>query len=204
MQKIIITLALIVTMSFSTAAQFNSEYYKDHQYFVSSSFFMLGNFLPSPPRYYQLNFGYRINSKNTIIAEAITWQYHAPLGIPYSSNSFESDDAKFPGIVRDYGIGLAYQHFIWKRLYATVHVTPFLQQYLTKDEKKIQNGFQLFTVGRLGYHFTILKNKMLIEPSVACTAWPINTNMPADFQVEEDKWNNFFLFEPGLHFGFNF
>ena len=75
---------------------------------------------------------------------------------------------------------------------------------MNAEDEKMQNGFQLFNTFRFGYHFKLFKNRVFIEPSVCVTWWPVNTNMPQSFQIEEDKWNNYFLFEPGLHFGINF
>ncbi|MEX2591730.1 MAG: hypothetical protein WD426_03075 [Anditalea sp.] len=79
-----------------------------------------------------------------------------------------------------------------------------LQKYVDKDNLKIQNGYQLFMTYRLGYHFELLKNRLFIEPSVAITHWPINTNVPESFAKLESQWPNYFLFEPGLHFGIKF
>ncbi len=43
-----------------------------------------------------------------------------------------------------------------------------------------------------------------VEPSVAATAWPLNTNVPPAFAPADKEWNRYFLFEPGLHFGRRF
>ena len=201
-----ILIALAISISGISIAQKENETGLDkHKYFVSSSAFMLVNLFPvkDPPRFYQLNIGYRLTAKDAISAEAITWQFHAPLGIPFG-DSYENEEEFFPGIVRDYGIGLAYQRFIWKGWYSTFHATPLFQQYLNKDKTRIQSGFMLFLTARTGYHFEFFNNRFFLEPSIAFTHWPINTNMPESFQIEEDRWPNYFLFEPGLHFGFQF
>lgn len=174
-----------------------------NKHFVSTSLFMLANFLPDPPHFFQLNYGRRLTEKDALMVEAITWQYPAPLGIPYGE-SYGNAEENFPGIVRDFGIGLAYQRFWWKKLYTTFHATPFLQQYLTPEREKIQTGFQLFLTARVGYRITFLENRCFLEPSVAFTHWPINTNLPAAFAEREDRWPNYFLFEPGLHVGYQF
>ena len=57
---------------------------------------------------------------------------------------------------------------------------------------------------RLGYHVPLFKNRFFIEPSVAVTHWPINTNVPESFAALEHKWPKYFLLEPGLHFGYKF
>lgn len=171
--------------------------------FISSSLFMLGNFLPNPPSFYQLNYGRRLTKQDTLIVEAITWTYDAPLGIPYR-NRLDDSDYTFDGYARDIGVGLAYQRFWWRGLYSTLHVTPFWQQYYNEQREYIQSGFQLFMTFRTGYHFEFWKNRLFIEPSVAVTAWPVNTNLPESFAKQEDRWPGYFLFEPGLHIGVNF
>ena len=97
-----------------------------------------------------------------------------------------------------------FSKFLWKRAYTQVHSTLLRQHYLDEDGAKIQSGYQLFNTVRLGYQFRFFKNRFFLEPSVAMTFWPINTGLPESFQIEENKWNKYFLGEPGLHFGFNF
>lgn len=207
MQKQIVLLASILVLAVSTvcgqkAAQ-DSTYRK---FFIGSSFFILGNFIPddpNPPDFIQLNFGYRISPKDVISLEAKTWRYAWPLGIPYGK-SFEAPEEKYPGYIRDFGIGLVYQRFLWKGIYASIDAMNTLQRYVNEDNVKIQNGYQLFMTYRLGYHLELFKNRFFIEPSVAMTHWPVRTNVPESFAKLDNKWPNYFLFEPGLHFGINF
>jgi hypothetical protein len=178
----------------------------EKRYFIGSSFFMLGNLLPddpNPPNFVQLNFGYRITPKDVISLEAKTWKYAWPLGIPYWK-SFQAPQEKYPGYIRDIGIGLVYQRFLWKGAYASIDAMNCFQQYVDNNNRKIQNGYQLFMTYRLGYCFQLFKNRFFIEPSVAVTHWPVKTNVPESFAAIENKWPNYFLFEPGLHFGINF
>jgi hypothetical protein len=168
--------------------------------FISTSLFMVMNIFENPsPNFYQLNLGYRITPKDVLIVEAITWTYHEPLGIQYWDEGKE-----YPGAIREFGLGLAYQRFIWKGFYSAFHATPFFRQYLDKDNEIIQNGFQLFLTLRFGYHISLFKNRLFFEPSIAFTAWPISTNVPSSFRETEKGYNKFFLFEPGLHFGVKF
>lgn len=169
--------------------------------FLSSSLFMVANLFPNPPRFFQLNYGRRLTDNDTLLIEAITWTYDAPLGIPWGPD-FEDPQHDFPGYVRDIGVGVAYQRFWWRGLFSTVHATPFYQTYHDPDRDRIQAGFQLFVVGRLGYHFSLRGGRAFIEPSVACTSWPINTNLPDGFAALEDRWPSYFLAEPGLNIGF--
>jgi hypothetical protein len=175
----------------------------DRRHFLGSSAFMAANLFPDPPSFYQLSYGFRLTPRDVLVVEAITWTYGAPLGIPYWASA-DAPDRDYPGSIREYGIGLAYQRFLWRDLYAAFHATPLLQQYLDEDGKKIQNGFQLFLTLRAGYHFGFFADRLFVEPSVAVTAWPIKINAPDSFARVDGKWPNYFLFEPGLHFGVRF
>ena len=194
---------LLFFINFSLTAQNKIQDSIFRRHFIGSSLFVLANFFPDPPSFYQLNYGYRFTPQHAIIIEAITWTYNAPLGIPYGP-SYESTDEFYPGLVRGYGLGLAYQRYLCKNFYSTVHATPLHQNYMDAENKKIQSGFQLFLTLRFGYHLKLFKNRFFFEPSVAFTYWPINTNLPESFSKVENKWPNYFLFEPGLHFGIKF
>lgn len=172
------------------------------RHFVGSSAFMLMNLVPleDPPFFYQLNYGYRLTTKDVVSVEAITWTYNAPLGIPWGP-SYGSEDEAFPGSVRAYGLGVAYQRFLWKGIYAAVHALPMRQIFFDAAGEKIGSGFQLFMTLRAGYHLELFDNRFFVEPSIAATYWPINTNLPASFREKEERWPKYFLFEPGLHFG---
>lgn len=168
---------------------------------IGSSFFLLGNLdTEEPPLYFQLNYGYHLSSEDVIVVEAITWAYYRPLGIQY----WDSYEESYPGKIRSFGVGVGYQHFYWKGLYSTVQVTPFHQNFYDLDDKKIQSGFQLWCQFRVGYRFDFFNERWFLEPSIVCNYWPINTSFPESFQAIENNWPNYFLFEPGLHFGFKF
>ncbi|CAN5328906.1 hypothetical protein BH23BAC1_BH23BAC1_17540 [soil metagenome] len=194
---------LAFTKAFSQTTLHDSTYRK---FFIGSSLFMLGNLIPDDPNspdFVQLNFGYRINPRQAVSIELNTWKYAWPLGIPYG-NSFEAPEEKYPGYIREVGIALVYQRFWWKGAFTSVHAMNALQKYVDEDHNKIQNGYQLFMTYRLGYHIQLFKNRFFIEPGVAITHWPVNTNVPESFANLERKWPNYFLFEPGLHFGIKF
>lgn len=175
----------------------------DKKYHIGSTLFMLANLVddPEPPKYYQLNIGYRITTKDVVSLELITWNYYEPLGVPYNQKASATN---FPGRVQAFGAGLTYKRFVFKNTYAQFHSTLLRQNYLDEEDNKIQNGFQLFNTLRAGYQFRLFNNRLFIEPSVAMTFWPVNTNLPESFQTEEDKWKGYFLPEPGIHFGINF
>lgn len=199
-------IVLVLILSLSVSLAFCQEEIPQLSYkknFIGSSLFTISNLLPDPPSFYQLNYGHRLTAKDALIVEAITWTYKAPLGIPYGP-SFESPDEQYPGHVKEIGVGMAYQRFLKKKFYSTIHATPLLQKYYDMEEQKIQNGFQLFMTLRFGYHLSFFKDRFFIEPSVAFTHWPIKTNVPEAFAALDSKWPNYFLFEPGLHFGVKF
>ena len=199
--QILFSLLLGLFLTQSAFSQNAEPYFKKH--FVGSNLFMVMNLTKDPPKYYQLNYGYRITPKDVVSVEAITWTYKGPLGRPLGPD-YDNPDSNFPGTVQAFGAGLAYKRFIWKGVYGKFHSTALHQNYLDEENGKIQSGFQLFNTLRFGYHFEFFKNRVFLEPSIAATFWPVNTNLPDSFQVEEDKWPSYFLFEPGLHFGINF
>jgi hypothetical protein len=165
---------------------------------------MLGNLdNHNSPGFVQLNLGYRITPKDVVSIEAKTWKYAWSLGIPFG-NSFEAPEEKFPGYIREYGIALAYQHFWWKGLYIAIHIMNAKQTFVDVNNNKIKNGYQMFNTYRLGYQLRFFKNRFFIEPSIAITHRPIHSKMPESFAKLDDKWPNYFLGEPGLHFGYNF
>jgi hypothetical protein len=173
------------------------------QCFIGSSAFMLANFSKDSPDYYQLDLGYKLNSQEVILLHATTWKYDAPLGIPYGA-SFGSAAEKYPGYVRAHGIGMGYQRFVWEQVFASVHATAFQQRYLDQGGREIQKGTQLFLQAKVGYHMEFFGNQFYLEPAISFNHWPVNTNLPASFAARENKWKNYFLFEPSLNFGMNF
>jgi hypothetical protein len=197
------SIALVFAVNFSLSAQYTKEdsTYKDC--FIGSTFFMLGNFLPTnKPDFVQLNLGYRLTEKDVVSLELKTWKYQWSLGIPYG-DSFEAPEEEFPGYIREYGFAVAYQRYLWKGLYTGVHVMNAWQTFVEAG-RKVDNGFQIFNTYRLGYHFKLFNDRFFIEPSIAVTQRAYHTKMPDSFGVLDDKWGKFFFGEPGLHFGFNF
>lgn len=172
-------------------------------YFVGTSAFMLYNFSDESPDFYQLFLGRWLTDRDVLSIQFTTWKYRAPLGIPYGP-SFDNEDDYYPGSVREFGIGAGYQRYLWKGLYAGISALPLYQIYLDEDGDKIQNGFQLFCTARVGYNFSLFDDRFYIEPSIAVTFWPINTNVPPEFKEEEDRWPSYFLAEPGLRLGYKF
>ena len=197
MKKFISTtlvMAMFSTMAFCQTEKIDSTF---RRHFVGSSFLVLANFLPDPPSFYQLNYGYMVTKKDVILAEAITWRYSEPLG------TYPNSKELYPGKIRAYGVGLGYQRFLWKNLYTTVEPTFFLQQFFDSEDKKIQKGFQLYLQFILGYRFEFFKKRLFVEPAYAIKYWPVNTNFPASFAAIESGAPKYKC-EPSLNFGFRF
>lgn len=207
MRKKLLSLGFILLVSINQPLQ--AQYEKtDTSYkkcFVGSTLFLLGNFSKvNPPGFAQLNLGYRFTGKDVISLELITWKHAWPLGInPFYNKAYGKPEEKFPGYIREYGVGLAYQRYLWKGLYVAVHATPMLQTFKNENGAKIDNGFILFNTNRLGYHIKLFKDKFFIEPSLGIAGRAYYTEMPAGFKEKDDKWPKWTP-EPGLHFGYNF
>ena len=139
-----------------------------------------GRCAPRSPDFSQLNYGYWLTSRDAVAIEAITWKYDEPLGIPYGPSKGSADEA-YPGHVREYGVGVAYQRLLWGKVYSEVHALPLLQHYFDESGARIQNGFELFLTQRTGYHLEV-RDRFFLEPSIAFTHWPIKTNVPAAFE----------------------
>jgi hypothetical protein len=171
---------------------------------IGTSAFTLMNLAPDddPPYFYQVNVGYQLTSKDRLSVEATTWRYYHPLGIPWGEESRESADKSYPGHVREFGVGLAYQRSLTKGLYTSISATPFLRRYYDERNERIGNGLQLYLSTRVGYQFRV--SRLLLEPSVAVNSWPVSTNVPAGFAAQDDRWPSYFCFEPGLNVGFAF
>ena len=208
MQKKNLCFALILMMA--STLQVKAQYAKQDstykKFFVGSTLLMLGNCVPddpNPPEFIQLNVGYRITPKNVVFLELKRSRFAWPLGIPWGK-SFDAPGKNYPGYVRQNVIGLAYNRFWWRGLYTGVHAMNAFQKYIDEDNKKIANGYTLFMTYRLGYQFKFFKNRFFFEPSIGLTHWPVKTNTPQSFKLQESKWPKYFGYEPGLHFGFNF
>jgi hypothetical protein len=201
-----IGLASVLASSFQVNAQFAKQDSTYKKWFVGSTFLMLGNFIPddpNPPKFIQLNVGYRITPKDLVSFEFKKSRFAWPLGIPWGK-SFDAPGENYPGYISQYVPTIVYQRFWWKGVYTSIHALNAFQKYYDNTNNKIANGYTLFMTYRLGYQVKLFRNRFFIEPSLGLTHWPIQTNVPKSFQLVESKWPDYFGFEPGLHFGFNF
>jgi len=208
MQKkiLFVVLVLVLTSNLQVKAQYSRDDSTFKRWFVGSTLFLLGNLASTnSPDFVQFNFGYRITAKDAVTLEPKTWKYAWPNGIhPFFNKAYGKPEEEFPGYIREYGIAVAYQRFLWKGLYAELNVMPTWQSFVDVDGEKIDNGFQFFNTYRAGYHIKLFKDKFFIQPSIAVTHRAYHTTLPDGFKQLDDKWSKFVFGEPGLHFGFNF
>lgn len=175
------------------------------RYFLGSSIFMLGHFLPGNPDplyFIQLNAGWRVSRRDVLSVELKTRRYEKAPGIygPFMVATMAVPQDK--GHVRDIGLGLAYQRFVWRGAYAALHALNALQAYARNGESA-GNGYALFMTYRAGYHVEF-GTHFFLEPSVGLAHRPVRTNVPSDFRVEDGYGSNRFRLEPGLYFGYEF
>ena len=178
----------------------------DYKFSVSTPWLTFNNFGPEKTNthHYEFHFGYKLTPKDKIGIKVTTWKLFAPMGIPLGDAIEMKESTFFPGKLGEKGIGITYQRLLWKGLFATIEIMPLKKTYFDENKKKIGNGFKLYTTYHAGYHIPLFKNRMFIEPQIHCNYWPIDSKAPQNFQEEESKWNNYFLFEPNLYVGVNF
>jgi hypothetical protein len=178
----------------------------DYKFSVSSSFLTFTNFEPEEKNLhmYEFHFGYRITPKDKIEIKIASWKLYEPMGIPIWDPLFQEESEWYPGRIKEFGIGIAYQRILWKGLFAAIEVLPLKKTYLEEDGNEIDNGFKLYTSYHLGYHVPLFKDRLYLEPQIHCNYWPIDSKGPQSFEEKEAKWNNYFLFEPNLFIGVNF
>ena len=184
-------------------AKETAQFYK---FSVSTSYLTFANFEPEEKNLhmYEFHFGYRITPKDKIEIKVASWKLYEPMGIPIWDPLFQEESEWYPGRIKEFGIGIAYQRLLWKGLFASIEILPLKKTYLEEDGNEIDEGFKLYTSYHIGYHVPLFKDRLYIEPQIHCNYWPIDTKGPQGFEEKEAKWNNYFLFEPNLFIGFNF
>jgi len=178
-----------------------------HKFSVSTTYLTFANFGPEETNIhmYEFHLGYKITSKDKIEIKVATWRLFEPMGIPFGDPLLQKESEWYPGKIRESGIGITYQRLLWKGLFAAVEILPLKKTYLDENNKKLDDGFKLYTSYHLGYHVPLFKNRLFLEPQIHCNYWPINTKGPQGFEEKETKWNkNYFLFEPNIYIGVNF
>jgi hypothetical protein len=210
MRRLLLVLAMsaaVVANAFSQTKKSSAEDSgSNYKYSVSTTYLTFLNFEDENTNlhHYEFHVGYRLTPEDKISIKLATWKMVAPMGMPMLEQLKFDEKNFYAGRLRETGIGVTYQRMIWKGLFATVEVLPQLKTYLDENDKKIGNGFKLYTSYHLGYHISFFKNRVYIEPQIHCQYWPINTNVPQAFKDLDDKWNKYFLFEPNIYIGVNF
>ena len=182
----------------------------DYKFSISTTWLSFANFggeEATNTHHYELHFKYKLTPKDKIGVKFTTWSLFQPMGILWWDGLFdklETESEFYPGRLREVGLGVSYQRMLWKGLFATIEILPQLKTYIDGDNDKIGNGFKLYTSYHLGYHISLFKDRIFLEPQIHCQYWPIDTNTPQSFKVLDDKWKNYFLFEPNLYFGVKF
>ena len=210
-----ITTAFLFTMFLTpvfsqSSSQVTESSMKDtvnnHKFSVSTTYLTFLNFgqEKTNTHHYEFHFGYQLTPKDKIGIKIATWKMFAPMGMPIPEQLKFDENNFYPGRLRETGIGVTYQRRIWKGLFTTIEILPQLKTYTDVNNQKVGDGFKLYTTYHLGYHISLFKNRMYIEPQIHCNYWPIDTKAPKSFQVEDNKWNNYILFEPNIYIGFNF
>jgi len=206
-----ITIALLFALSFTSMFGQNqskngSETSTERRILISTTYLSFVNFgeEKTNTHHYEFHVGYKLTPKDRIGIKFASWKLFAPMGMPMQEQLKFDENNFYPGRLRESGIGVTYQRMLWKGLFATVEVLPQLKTYIDKIDKKIVNGFKLYTSYHLGYHIGLFNDRVYLEPQIHCQYWPIDTNVPQSFEDKDSKWNNFFLFEPNLYIGIKF
>lgn len=207
MQKKILfmSLVLLLTSTLQLKADPGLKDANFKRFYIGSSLYVLGNFIPNDknrPEYVQLNFGYRVTTKDVVSVEFKRSIYAWPIGIPFGP-SFDGPGLNYPGHARILAPTVGYQRFWWKGVYTSVYALNAFEKYMDENKKKIGNGYTLYVNFHVGYQFKFFKNRIFFEPAIGCSYWPIRTGVPESFKKVEEKWPNYFI-QPGLHFGYNF
>jgi len=207
------TITMVFLFAISITSMFGQNQTKQssetsikRKFSVSTTYLSFVNFgeEKTNTHHYEFHVGYNLTPKDKIGIKLASWKMFAPMGMPMQEQLKFDENNFYPGRLRESGIGVTYQRMLWKGLFATVEVLPQLKRYLDENDKNIGNGFKLYTSYHLGYHFSFFKDRMFVEPQIHCNYWPVNTNTPESFKEKDDKWNNYFLFEPNLYIGFKF
>ena len=209
MQKKILLVAFVCLLSsvLPVEAQYADTDTGYKKWFVGTSLFVvLGNLdRENPPDFVEFDLGYRLSGKDVVRLSPKTWKYAWPNGIhPFLNDAYKKPEEKFPGYVREYGLTMSYQRFLWKNFYAQLDVMPTYQNFVNDNGQKVDDGFQIFNSYRVGYHIKLFKDRFFFQPSICMTHRAYHTTLPNGFKQLDDQWSKFVFPEPGLNIGYNF
>ena len=181
----------------------------DYKFSASTTWLSFDNFGEerTNTHHYELHVKYALTPKDRIGIKFATWSLFQPMGILWWDGVIEkarTGSERYPGRLRETGLGISYQRMLWRGLFSTVEVLPQIKTYSDEDNKRIGNGFKLYTSYHMGYHIPLFKNRVFLEPQIHSQYWPIDTKIPQGFKEQETKWKNYFLFEPNIYVGVKF
>lgn len=216
MKNILTIISIFCTLS--AFAQMNASVKTEtnvaHKYRVSIPYFVPEGLIKDSwndrksTRHLELHVKRNLDNKNIVGVKFTSWRLFQPMGITWWDGLLDKIDSEsefYPGHVREIGVGITYQRMLWKGLFATVELLPQFQTYKDLDGDKIDNDFKLYTSYHLGYHIGIGKQKrFFLEPQINCMYWMFDNNAPEGFKQLDDKWRNYFLFEPQVYLGWKF
>lgn len=168
---------------------------------LGTSAWMLANALPDSPQFAYVEADFTIGARGAVAFGALTWKYHAPIGIPYGS-SLGDPAEDYPGFVRSVGAGVGWRQRLYHGLTASVWSFHLLQLY-SEDQRPVRAGYQLFLQARVGWRLHIARPGVWLEPAIAFNAWPVELGRPDAFREKDDRWPAYFLFEPWLNLGWS-
>ncbi|KPM47717.1 hypothetical protein [Jiulongibacter sediminis] len=217
MKKLLTTILIFCTVS--AFAQKNTSEDKEeaevtHKWRVSFPYFIVTDPIGDSwsdrenTQMIELHVKRNLDNKNIVGVKLATWRLFQPMGITWWDGLLDKLETKsefYSGHVRETGIGITYQRMLWKGLFATAEVLPQFQTYIDLEGNKLGNGFKVYNSYHLGYHIDIGKKKrFFIEPQVHSQHWMFGNNAPEGFKQLDDKWRDYFLFEPNIYIGLNF
>jgi hypothetical protein len=216
--KYAIIIIILALSSFKVIAQNDfgpkSDKEVDHKYRISVPGIILPQLVMDPwddrqhTQHIEIHVKRNLDNKNIIGVKLATWRLFQPMGIQFSDGLLDKLDTEsefYPGHVRESGIGVSYQRMLWKGLFATVEVLPQFQRYEDLDGNKVGDGFKLYNSYHLGYHFAFGGQKQFfLEPQLHVNQWMFESEAPEGFKELDDKWDNYFLFEPNIYLGLKF
>ena len=196
----ILSSILLVGVGLATADTIPSD---APRWSVGTSAWSVFNAFPDPPDFWYLEVNRRLTQRGHLVFEALTWNYPAPIGIPFGPSwGDESEQYANNGLVRSIGGGLGWRQDFLQRWNASARAYQFHQTY-SEDESPDRHGYQLLLLARAGWRWGQERTGLWIEPSITANWWPIEIGRPASFKAADDRWPTYMLFEPWLNFGWS-
>lgn len=204
MKKIISTLIFCVVIAthvvYSQTSLKKQSEWTEEKHYIATSVFILSSFIPNDNTFfYEIDYGYKLNSKIDLVAGANVYQYTFPMSAPWT------DATEYPGTVLSYGFLAACQYYVWRNFYVDQMFNPLFLKYNNQETPSKENGFMLLLATRIGYHydFKMFDKSFYIEVGGEISYWPVNANVPQEFKIVDDKYKSY-TFSPALQFGYKF